>query len=359
MHWRRFRISEIPLDNEAAFAMWLKNRWTEKDYLLEHFFRHGTYPEGDPVKAMHNEAAMQKLAKSESSGDNKRVIKPVTKGAKFITTEVKAGGMEEFLAIFSPITAAATALSTGDLPSEINFDALLGKVAQQQQLNLLATGSAPKGPKSHEEMRKALTQASKALGGGQQIQGSTIEQITRNAVMQQKEMMDAMSKKDLPRKDLPKTNNPTAGRRLDPAVQNMIEKAHEETRQRLLRASKPSAQTAKAPNVRKSIPMTPMETIVTRPLSTLALQRASQHVQRAAAARKAQPGKAQPTNNQSAKNLASPARPPKSLPSQAAKSTAGAPPKLSDAKKDGVQQAGKKPGAPSRKASGLAVSVKK
>lgn len=280
MYWRRFRISDIPIDNEAAFAMWLKNRWTEKDYLLEHFARHGTYPEGDPVKAMKTEAALQKLA--NGSGEGQKIIKPVVKTAKFITTEVKAGGWEEFMSIFTPITAAATALSTGELaPDSIDFDALLNKVAQQQQLNLLKTGAAPKATRSHEEMRRALTQASKSTAAGQAIKGSTIETITRNAAQQQKEMLEAMSKTGLPQ-----TKSPTEGRNLDPAVRNTIESVHEEARKRLLRASKPPSQATKSPpDVRKSMgQMAPMETMITRPLSTMAMQQAAKHVQRAAGA---------------------------------------------------------------------------
>lgn len=284
MYWRRFRISEIPVDNDAAFAMWLKNRWTEKDYLLEHFFRHGAFPEGDPVKAMKTEAALLKVAKANSNGLSKKVIKPLTKTAKFITTEIKAGGWEEFLSIFGPITAAATALSSGELsPENIDFDALLNKVAQQQQMNLLTTGKAPKAPKTHEEMRRALTTASKAAAAGLPVQKGTIETITQNAAQQQREILEAMTKNSPPKNGLPKGKSPTEGRKLDPTIQKAIDSVHQETRERLIKASRPASQVGKqAPNVRKSIPMTPMETVITRPLSTLAMQKATQRVQRAA-----------------------------------------------------------------------------
>ena len=94
MYWRRWRISDIPTEDEEAFAIWLRNRWMEKDYLLDHFFRHGTYPEGDPVKAMKTEAALEKFAKTQKNG-SKTAIRAVPNSAKFITTEVKAGGWEE------------------------------------------------------------------------------------------------------------------------------------------------------------------------------------------------------------------------------------------------------------------------
>ncbi|THY85548.1 acyltransferase-domain-containing protein [Aureobasidium pullulans] len=277
MYWRRYKISEIPIDNDEAFGRWLKNRWTEKDYLLEHFYRHGSFPAGCPIKAMQTEAALQKLANGNSNGEKKKVIKPVNKTAKFITTEVKAGGWEEFLAIFAPITAAATALSSGDIaPGNIDFDALLNKVAQQQQLNLLTAGKAPKTTQSTEDMRQALTYAAKS-GGGQQIKGSTIEKITRDAARTQREIQESMGKHPMPEG----SKRPTAGRNLDPTMKNTIENVHDETRRRLMKASQ-SASPKPAPNVRKSLPMTPVETAITRPISTLAMQKAKQGVQKIA-----------------------------------------------------------------------------
>ncbi|THX24629.1 acyltransferase-domain-containing protein [Aureobasidium pullulans] len=277
MYWRRYKISEIPIDNDEAFGRWLKNRWTEKDYLLEHFYRHGSFPAGCPIKAMQAEAALQKLANGNSNGEKKKVIKPVNKTAKFITTEVKAGGWEEFLAIFAPITAAATALSSGDIaPGNIDFDALLNKVAQQQQLNLLTAGKAPKTTQSTEDMRQALTYAAKS-GGGQQIKGSTIEKITRDAARTQREIQESMGKHPMPEG----SKRPTAGRNLDPTMKNTIENVHDETRRRLMKASQ-SASPKPAPNVRKSLPMTPVETAITRPISTLAMQKAKQGAQKIA-----------------------------------------------------------------------------
>ncbi|THZ20242.1 acyltransferase-domain-containing protein [Aureobasidium pullulans] len=277
MYWRRYKITEIPIDNDEAFGRWLKNRWTEKDYLLEHFYRHGSFPAGCPIKAMQAEAALQKLANGNSNGEKKKVIKPVNKTAKFITTEVKAGGWEEFLAIFAPITAAATALSSGDIaPGNIDFDALLNKVAQQQQLNLLTAGKAPKTTQSTEDMRQALTYAAKS-GGGQQIKGSTIEKITRDAARTQREIQESMGKHPMPEG----SKRPTAGRNLDPTMKNTIENVHDETRRRLMKASQ-SASPKPAPNVRKSLPMTPVETAITRPISTLAMQKAKQGVQKIA-----------------------------------------------------------------------------
>lgn len=47
MYWRRFAISEIPLDDQKEFEAWLTERWAEKDQLLEHFAETGKFPEDD------------------------------------------------------------------------------------------------------------------------------------------------------------------------------------------------------------------------------------------------------------------------------------------------------------------------
>lgn len=284
--------------------MWLKNRWTEKDYLLEHFVRHGAYPEGDPVKAMNTEAALLKLGKALGNGETKKVIHPIVKTAKFITTEVKAGGMEEFLAIFAPISAAATALSSGQLsPENIDFDALLNKVAQSQQMNLAKIGAAPKATQSQEMLREALIRGSKAKAQGKQIPGSAIDKITKNAALQQREMLEAMSKGNLPKTST--TGGPTAaGKKLDPAVQNIIDNVDESTRQRLLKTVMGAAPTkGTRPDVRKALPMAPMQAIVTRPITTIAMQRATQAAAGMAAAKKAQPKVAPKTNDVAGKKV--------------------------------------------------------
>lgn len=48
LHVRRFELSEIPRD-EGALSEWLRERWIEKDALLDHYYQHGDWPpaEGD------------------------------------------------------------------------------------------------------------------------------------------------------------------------------------------------------------------------------------------------------------------------------------------------------------------------
>ena len=47
MYWRRFSIENIPLDDANEFEKWLKQRWEEKDQLLEYFSQNGCFPADD------------------------------------------------------------------------------------------------------------------------------------------------------------------------------------------------------------------------------------------------------------------------------------------------------------------------
>ena len=44
MYWRRFALSDIPLDDPDQFDVWLRDRWTEKDDLLEQYLQTGRFP---------------------------------------------------------------------------------------------------------------------------------------------------------------------------------------------------------------------------------------------------------------------------------------------------------------------------
>ncbi|KAL2756965.1 hypothetical protein ACRALDRAFT_2026913 [Sodiomyces alcalophilus JCM 7366] len=43
-HWRRFRVDEIPLEDQAEFDLWLRERWYEKDALMETYLSTGRFP---------------------------------------------------------------------------------------------------------------------------------------------------------------------------------------------------------------------------------------------------------------------------------------------------------------------------
>ena len=44
MYWRRFAISDIPVDDHDAFDAWLMQRWREKDELLDGYLKTGVFP---------------------------------------------------------------------------------------------------------------------------------------------------------------------------------------------------------------------------------------------------------------------------------------------------------------------------
>lgn len=44
MHWRRFKVSEIPLETLEDFHAWLIERWNEKETLLQEHAKTGQFP---------------------------------------------------------------------------------------------------------------------------------------------------------------------------------------------------------------------------------------------------------------------------------------------------------------------------
>ncbi|KAI5468056.1 acyltransferase-domain-containing protein [Mariannaea sp. PMI_226] len=43
-YWRRFRVSDIPLNDQASFDIWLRKQWTLKDALMEEYLTNGSFP---------------------------------------------------------------------------------------------------------------------------------------------------------------------------------------------------------------------------------------------------------------------------------------------------------------------------
>ena len=46
-HWRRFRVDDIPLGDHEKFDVWLRDRWFEKDALMEQYTSTGRFPPCD------------------------------------------------------------------------------------------------------------------------------------------------------------------------------------------------------------------------------------------------------------------------------------------------------------------------
>jgi 1-acyl-sn-glycerol-3-phosphate acyltransferase len=117
MHFRRFKISTIPIDDDQAFEVWVRNRWREKDYLLEHFSRFNRFPND-----------IHWMTKQQKAGRTTLISQP----AKWIETEIKSNSLEEFLSIFAPLTSVMMVLFIaygGANPSELME--MLGNAGQK------------------------------------------------------------------------------------------------------------------------------------------------------------------------------------------------------------------------------------
>lgn len=160
MHWRRFHIDSIPIQNTKAFEVWLRNRWREKDYMLEYFNRNNRFPAEDFWK---NHLDMS----SQSSQNGGKSIRSVPRPAVQIETEVKSGNWNEFVKIFAPITSVMMALTVayGASPEDLPIPG--GKEFFEQHIKtLLGQNGEMKGLPSPEELEKMIEGAAK-LGAQQ------------------------------------------------------------------------------------------------------------------------------------------------------------------------------------------------
>lgn len=89
MHWRRYKLKDMPLDEKDQFHDWVLARWREKDDLLDAFIRTGRFP-------------ADKVAVDIEDGPTDSFKTP------YINTEVRPRSPVEFLQIFMPVAAAAT-----------------------------------------------------------------------------------------------------------------------------------------------------------------------------------------------------------------------------------------------------------
>ena len=80
-------MSSIPLNDPTAFEAWLRDRWEEKDVLLEHYMRNGRFP-ADDRNASNDEPAKGAAGMK------------ILKGAGYIETEVKLAQWFEVGQIF-------------------------------------------------------------------------------------------------------------------------------------------------------------------------------------------------------------------------------------------------------------------
>jgi 1-acyl-sn-glycerol-3-phosphate acyltransferase len=150
MHWRRFHIDDIPYENTKAFEVWLRNRWREKDYMLEYFNRNNRFPAEDFWK---DHLDMD----SQSSHNGNKSIRSVPKPAVQIETEVKSGNWNEFVKIFAPITSVMMALTVAYGASPADLPIPGGKEFFEQHMKtLLGQGGEMKGLPSPEQLEKMI-----------------------------------------------------------------------------------------------------------------------------------------------------------------------------------------------------------
>ena len=316
MFWRRFKIAEIPLDTDEGFGRWLTNRWREKDYILEYFNKYGQFPAEEPIKAL-------------AAANGKR--KP--NHAKIIGTELKGGGWDEFLSIFGPITSAAGALSAIDMTEPLNLDALLNQVAKQQQLNLLNLGKAPLAEAGQEAVRRALqaAQKSKALPPG------VLNYLLKETPLTQEQMKNALvvSAKRSGNTELAKkaAQAPASKKTVPAQTQKDMANAAKQTQKVISQTitPKPNSTTKPALSIPKPMPMANTESMITRPLTTMAVQTAASTIRNVAAKRTQAKGAALPGQPAAAK---------KATQSPAAVKRPGLPPKAASVASAPV---GKKP----------------
>ncbi|GAB7360905.1 hypothetical protein MBLNU230_g0891t1 [Neophaeotheca triangularis] len=308
MYWRRFKIADIPLDNDVAFGRWLTNRWREKDYILEYFNKYSHFPDGNAMQAL--QAAEGKRKPSH---------------ARFIASEVKGGGWDEFLGIFGPITTAAGALQAMDLTEPLDFDNLMAKVAQQQTMSMLGLGKGlPMPATSQEAIRNALNAAQKQKA----LPKPMIDRLTKNPPTSPEEMVRLLMT----------TSPPQTARKVakaasvDGASMAPMNTSQQKARQQALRdngSPKANSIPNPGPSVKKAMPLANMESMVTRPLSTMAMQTAAGQVRNVAAQRTKATGSPLPGQDAAAaKSTAKPAakRPTQSAPASRAPSVIGVPP---------------------------------
>ncbi|KAF1949273.1 acyltransferase-domain-containing protein [Byssothecium circinans] len=171
MHWRRFHIDSIPISNARAFEVWLRNRWREKDYMLEYFNRHTRFPAEEFWK--------EHLDMGDRSSQSQS-IRSVPRPAITIETEVKSGSWNEFVKIFAPITSVMMALSVayGASPKDLIPG---GTEFFEQHMKALLGGGELKGLPSPDELEKMIEGAARvgAKQGANPKNAGKAQQLTQ------------------------------------------------------------------------------------------------------------------------------------------------------------------------------------
>ena len=97
MYWRRFALKDIPIDDPKIFEAWMREKWDEKDRLLEQFMQTGRFPadDGDAMVAKADGFTETKLGPG---------------GHRYIETTVRNTSSFEFLLVYIPAVLICSGL---------------------------------------------------------------------------------------------------------------------------------------------------------------------------------------------------------------------------------------------------------
>lgn len=116
MYWRRYKISDLPVDDEEAMQKWVLDRWREKDVLLEEFHKTGRFPgESKALTIQTKNTAPAAAPADAASTDAAATTEPATAATPAaeestdtcIETEVRVLGVHESLELFVPVITVA------------------------------------------------------------------------------------------------------------------------------------------------------------------------------------------------------------------------------------------------------------
>ena len=227
----------------------------------------------------------------------------------------------------------------------MNIEAMLGKVAMAQGLNLADLARAGTMPAPRQEAsRKALAAANRQ----KPLPKPLYERLMKETPTTQADMKRILEKSSNPQVAKKATKAPGANASLSPEAAKNAAKVSQAAQAAMRKGS--STQLPRKPqDVQQAMPLAKVESMVTRPLSTLAVQKAGSTLRNAAAKRSQQKGTALPGQSAAAAK-------PKTAPGKA-KSADGsprAPTSRQPAPKKAASASGANKPAPAKTAAGAA-----
>lgn len=106
MYWRRFAIADMPLHDQDAFDLWLRERWSEKDSYIEYFLNNGQFP-ANKAALKDNRSALKDITNGST------LVNPGTTKEGHIETQVKLAHWWEIGNIFVILASAGLIANLG------------------------------------------------------------------------------------------------------------------------------------------------------------------------------------------------------------------------------------------------------